>query len=169
MGNEIKFKPATFYLGIVDHLAKAVEGLKPEGTEAERDVGDLNPKRDHGGILDPASHGGVQGETKQAPITPGEGMTGFPSAGGTSGKGKNKDPGPAAVSGPNELTVTPKNHGKATDRPLPATAGIATLTPSACESDSPTSPLRQQSRESEPEDPRPVPTSTHETYDDERR
>lgn len=29
MGREIKFKPATFYLGIADHLAKAVEGLKP--------------------------------------------------------------------------------------------------------------------------------------------
>jgi triacylglycerol lipase len=29
MGREIKFKPATFYLGIADHLAKAVEGLSP--------------------------------------------------------------------------------------------------------------------------------------------
>lgn len=29
MGREIKFKPATFYLGIADHLAKAVEGLQP--------------------------------------------------------------------------------------------------------------------------------------------
>lgn len=26
MGREIKFKPATFYLGIVDHLARVVEG-----------------------------------------------------------------------------------------------------------------------------------------------
>jgi hypothetical protein len=26
-GKEIKFKPATFYLGVTDHLAKAVEGL----------------------------------------------------------------------------------------------------------------------------------------------
>jgi triacylglycerol lipase len=25
-GKEIKFKPATFYLGVIDHLAKAVEG-----------------------------------------------------------------------------------------------------------------------------------------------
>ncbi|KAH9944188.1 alpha/beta-hydrolase [Epithele typhae] len=34
MGREIKFKPATFYLGIADHLARVVEGQgDPEGDE----------------------------------------------------------------------------------------------------------------------------------------
>ena len=42
-GREIKFKPATFYLGIVDHLARVVEkqrgegdGLDDEGAEGTR-------------------------------------------------------------------------------------------------------------------------------------
>lgn len=37
MGREIKFKPATFYLGIADHLARVVEGQEPleEGGESE--------------------------------------------------------------------------------------------------------------------------------------
>ena len=30
MGREIKFKPATFYLGIADHLARVVEGQGPQ-------------------------------------------------------------------------------------------------------------------------------------------
>ena len=35
MGREIKFKPATFYLGIADHLARVVEGQgHPEDSEA---------------------------------------------------------------------------------------------------------------------------------------
>ena len=33
MGREIKFKPATFYLGIADHLARVVEGQQPEEGE----------------------------------------------------------------------------------------------------------------------------------------
>lgn len=34
MGREIKFKPATFYLGIADHLARVVEGQEqPRGAE----------------------------------------------------------------------------------------------------------------------------------------
>ena len=34
MGREIKFKPATFYLGIADHLARVVEGQgHPEDSE----------------------------------------------------------------------------------------------------------------------------------------
>ena len=39
-GREIKFKPATFYLGVADHLARVVEGLgecsdenSPEGSK----------------------------------------------------------------------------------------------------------------------------------------
>ena len=36
-GREIKFKPATFYLGIVDHLARVVEGQKNEGENTNDD------------------------------------------------------------------------------------------------------------------------------------
>lgn len=49
MGNEIKFKPATFYLGITDHLAKAVERSKPEDMDAER-RGEQDQERGHGEI-----------------------------------------------------------------------------------------------------------------------
>lgn len=34
MGREIKFKPATFYLGITDHLARVVEGRERPAEEA---------------------------------------------------------------------------------------------------------------------------------------
>lgn len=36
MGREVKFKPASFYLGIADHLARVVEGQerRPEGEQA---------------------------------------------------------------------------------------------------------------------------------------
>ena len=37
MGREIKFKPATFYLGIADNLARVVEG-QHEGHEAKVDM-----------------------------------------------------------------------------------------------------------------------------------
>ena len=33
MGKEIKFRPATFYMGIVDMLAKEVEGQAPSDAE----------------------------------------------------------------------------------------------------------------------------------------
>jgi triacylglycerol lipase len=35
MGKEIKFRPATFYMGIVDMLAKNVEGQQDDQTKAE--------------------------------------------------------------------------------------------------------------------------------------
>ena len=131
MGNEIKFKPATFYLGIVDHLAKVVEGLKPEDMDAERG-GDQDAEIGHGEILDTAPHGVAQRETKQAPAAE-EGLTGFPPTKEPSGKGKDKDPGPA--------TILDKNHHKATDAPLPAVVAVDTSTsPSTRKSDSHTSP-----------------------------
>ncbi|KAI0720015.1 Alpha/Beta hydrolase protein [Cerioporus squamosus] len=41
MGREIKFKPATFYLGIADHLARVVEGQEQESEhEADRTAGE---------------------------------------------------------------------------------------------------------------------------------
>lgn len=43
MGKEIKFRPATFYLGIVDMLAKEVEGQKDANEEVEE------PRQTEGG------------------------------------------------------------------------------------------------------------------------
>ena len=37
MGKEIKFRPATFYLGIADMLAREVEGLARGGEGGERE------------------------------------------------------------------------------------------------------------------------------------
>lgn len=120
MGNEIKFKPATFYLGIADHLAKVVEGLKPEDMDAERGGGDPGVKRGHGKILDTTPHGVAQEETKQAPVTAEEGLTGPPMK-ELSSKGKTKVLGPVTTSGPSGLLVSPKSHDKATDAPPPTT------------------------------------------------
>lgn len=121
MGNEIKFKPATFYLGIVDHLAKAVEGLKPEDLAVERNAGDQGAK--HG-------HGELQVETGQAN---------------------------AAVEGLTELSPTKEPNGKWNDngQGLATTPDSATSTSLVRKLDSNT-PLPQ--RESEPKEPRPIPT-----------
>jgi triacylglycerol lipase len=40
MGREIKFKPATFYLGVADHLARVVEGEAQPHTLAKDTLGD---------------------------------------------------------------------------------------------------------------------------------
>jgi len=109
MGNEIKFKPATFYLGIVDHLAKAVEGLKPEDVPAER-----RPKRGHGELLEGAPQ-------EIAPVET-EDLTELRSLKGPGGKGKDNDPPPS------KLTVTPKHHDKVTGVPLPTGLDSATST-----------------------------------------
>ncbi|KAM5530320.1 hypothetical protein V8D89_016021 [Ganoderma adspersum] len=47
MGREIKFKPATFYLGIADHLARVVEGQEPleGGGESETPVRETREER----------------------------------------------------------------------------------------------------------------------------
>jgi triacylglycerol lipase len=59
MGKEIKFKPATFYLGVADHLAKVVEGQERvknvgEGMESSnserRSVSDDGTKPDMPGV-----------------------------------------------------------------------------------------------------------------------
>lgn len=126
MGNEIKFKPATFYLGIVDHLAKAVEGLKPEDLAVERNAGDQGAKHGHGELQDGAS----QVETGQAN---------------------------AAVEGLTELSPTKEPNGKWNDngQGLATTPDSATSTSLVRKLDSNT-PLPQ--RESEPKEPRPIPT-----------
>ena len=97
MGNEIKFKPATFYLGIVDHLAKAVEGLKPEDVAEERKGG---LRRGHGELLDGVSHGPFPVDTGQATMNAEEGSTGLPSTKEPSGTGVDKVPGQSTILGP---------------------------------------------------------------------
>ena len=139
MGNEIKFKPATFYLGIVDHLAKAVEGLKPEDVNAERDGDD---RCGHGEILDAASQATVTIEecvTKPLP-------TKLPS---NEPVGRERGTGQIPNTGFVEPTVTSKHNEKAADAPLPAILDIATptLVPN---SDSHTPPTQHHTRESGP-------------------
>ncbi|KAL1951466.1 hypothetical protein VTO73DRAFT_615 [Trametes versicolor] len=46
MGREIKFKPATFYLGIVDHLARVVEGQGRAPGEGSQEGPGLDAARD---------------------------------------------------------------------------------------------------------------------------
>ena len=120
MGNEIKFKPATFYLGIVDHLAKAVEGLKPEDVTAESGR-DRRPKRGHGELLEGAPQ-------EIAPVET-EDLTELSSLKKPGGKGKANDPPVLTTTpGPSKPTVTPKHHDKVTAVPLPTILASATST-----------------------------------------
>jgi hypothetical protein len=68
MGNKINFKPATFYLGITDHLAKAVEGLKSEDVDLGGGRDERGAKRGRGEILDEVSQGIAQVQPKRAPV-----------------------------------------------------------------------------------------------------
>lgn len=140
MGNEIKFKPATFYLGIVDHLARAVEGSELGDTAAERSGGDQGAKRDHGRLLD---------RVAQQATTTADGSTELPSG----GKGSNKDPGLATTLGPSEPAVASNHHNKVVG--IPIIPDSATPTPSTRKLN-PDTHLPQQ--ESGPEDPRSIPT-----------
>lgn len=150
MGNEIKFKPATFYLGIVDHLAKAVEELKPEDVNVERDGDDRRVKRGHGEILDAASQVGAE----QVTATVEEGATKILPAKLSSSNeprdmGKDGVTGQVPSSGSVESTVTSKYNDEAADAPLPAILETATPTP-ARKSDPHTSPPRHQPQGSDP-------------------
>ena len=42
-GREIKFKPATFYLGVADHLARDVEGQREEEDKSESNISTADP------------------------------------------------------------------------------------------------------------------------------
>lgn len=135
MGNEIKFKPATFYLGVADHLAKAVEGLKPEDMDAERGG--------RGETLNWASQDPEERITTEALPTKTPFLT-EPGANGT---------GPALASGSGKLTAT-SNHDGAS---LSAHAGASTSTTLSRETDSHVYPPQRQLRESSPRDPRLIP------------
>lgn len=65
MGKEIKFRPATFYLGIADMLAGEVEGVPKDGEEGgERQEGEMQE------VLDEArEEGKVRPEVAQAGTT----------------------------------------------------------------------------------------------------
>jgi hypothetical protein len=164
MGNEIKFKPATFYLGIVDYLAKAVEGLKPDDADEERGGG---AKRGHGEIVDGVSHG----ETNMAPRV-GEGVASevHPAKDPLrklSTMGKDKDAGQSSSF--NELGVTPNHGDKATEVSLSATLD-ASLSTSTHEPDSHAHPPQQRLQESGPDTNfRSIPTrETRKPDNDER-
>lgn len=45
-GREIKFKPATFYLGVADHLARHVEGCGDVAESSRHPSGDILSARD---------------------------------------------------------------------------------------------------------------------------
>ena len=171
MGNEIKFKPATFYLGVVDHLAKAVEGLKPEDMDAE---GGEGAKRGHGEILDDVTQSTVPGSgTKLASrievITAEVHPTNDPSR-EPSMKGKGKDASLVFQSSSSTEHKITLNHDDETltGMSLHTTLDVSTST-STHKPDSHTYPPQQQSQESEPNNPRSIPTrETTKPYNDER-
>ena len=172
MGNEIKFKPATFYLGVVDHLAKAVEGLKPEDIGAE---GGEGAKRGHGEILDDVTQGTAQeGETKLASrvgevVTAEVHPTNDPSR-GPSMKGKGRDASLVFQSSSSTEHGVTLNHDDetVTGMSLHTTLDVSTST-STHKPDSHTYPPQQQSQESELNNPRSIPTrETTKPYNDER-
>jgi len=159
MGNEIKFKPATFYLGIVDHLAKAVEGLKPEDTDADRGVQDQ--EGGHEEIPDGAPQRVALVEKKQVTVAVEESVTKLPPSSEPSDKGKDGDVSPVPSSGSLRPTTSSNNNGKVTDVPPPTILDVSTSTPTKSKSDSRSPLSQQQSREPEPKDPHSIPT--HET------
>jgi hypothetical protein len=147
MGNEIKFKPATFYLEVVDHLAKAVEGLKLEDTATERDPkGGQSAKRGHGELRDDAV---APIQPERANTTAEEGMTKLPPRNDPSGKGNDKDPGSATTLGPSEPIITPEHHDEVDGVPLPTIPDVTTPTSSMI--------LTPPQQGSELSVPRPVP------------
>lgn len=54
-GREIKFKPATFYLGVADHIARNVEGQNDE----------LNEEGNNSSVADPNLYPGSSKVTKE--------------------------------------------------------------------------------------------------------
>jgi len=162
MGNEIKFKPATFYLEVVDRLAKAVEGLKPEDMDTERRGGDRDSKRGSGELLDEVPRVVALVETERTVVVVEGDVTEPPpttlsSLKESSDKGKARDMGPLPTLNSSEPAATPNSNDKATDTSSPTTSSTSASPTSACESDSPTSSPQHQSRESEPKDLRPIP------------
>ena len=140
MGNEIKFKPATFYLGVADYLAKAVEGLKPEDMDAE-EGGDVKP-----------GHGEIKDESSQRMM--GRVPTEIPHPKVPSTTGKDKVTGPAIDSGSN-------HRDRATNVSLTFALDVLSPTPLTHEPESHTSHPRRQSQGSGSQDSYPIPAKPH--------
>lgn len=148
-GNEIKFKPATFYLGIADHLAKAVEGLESDDTGAGKG-------RDHlGGTLNAMCQRIALIETNQSLVSEAGATTKLhPSKipasrqPDTDGSGESTDP---------VLDLGPGHYDKVTDVSLSATLEVTTSTSTTHKPDSRIYPRQRDTSESKPKDPCPIP------------
>ena len=155
MGNEIKFKPATFYLGVADHLAKAVEGLEPEEVDAGRSRDKRGTKRGSEEIPGGVSQGIAQVEPKQAPVfednvTTEVHPTDVPAPKQPSTKGQGESADPAPNSGLNHHEVT-------TSISLSTILEVTTSTLSTQRPGSHTYPPQQHTPESKLKDPHPIP------------
>jgi hypothetical protein len=154
MGNEIKFKPATFYLGVADHLAKFVEGLESEDVDTGGGKDKRSGERGRGEILDGKSQGVTQVGTNQAPVSE-EGVT--TEVHPTKGEGAG-------------MTLSSNHFDRVTDAvSLSATVEVVTSTSSTHKPESHTYPPEQHTQESKPQDPSPIPArQTTKPHDEER-
>lgn len=146
MGNKINFKPATFYLGIMDHLAKTVEGLDADAGEGGDRRG---AKRGHGEILDSVPHGVAT--RREEGIATGVHPTKAPSSKQPNAKGNGESADPGFSSGPNRYCG-------ATNVSLSTTLEVTTSTHSTHKPGSFVYPPRQHTPESKFKDSRPIPT-----------
>ena len=77
-GREIKFKPATFYLGVADHLARHVEGQTHDtGAQGPENGRSSKPQKGDSALLSEYSKAGtgaktVEGVEENGPRTPNE-------------------------------------------------------------------------------------------------
>ena len=150
-GNEIKFKPATFYLGIADYLAKAVEGLEPEDVDARRGGDKRTAKRGHGEMLDGVSQGKVQVETEQAPGSGASALTEAHLVDQPSVRGGSESVDPVLGSGLN-------HYDGATEISLSTTLEVTTSTQSTNKPSLDTYPPQKPTPGSKLKDPRLIPT-----------
>lgn len=143
MGNEIKFKPATFYLGVADYLAKVVEGLESEDVGTGKGKSKQGAKLGHGEILD----GGIaQVEVKQAHVSDDGATTEIhPTRAPASGQPNTDGNGESVGPGPNQTNIF-----------LSGALGVTKSTPLTHKSISNTYPPRQHTPESKLRDPIPV-------------
>lgn len=154
MGNEIKYKPATFYLGITDYLAKVVEGLEPEDMDMGRGKGKRRAETGRGEMLDAVPQGMAGVERKQETASEDGSTTGVHpakvfSSEHSSAQGKGKRADPILGSGPNR-------YDGATDTFI-STTPEATTSTSTPKPGLDTYPPRQHTPEPKLEDTRPAP------------
>lgn len=152
MGNEIKFKPATFYLGIADHLAQAVEGLESEDVDATKVT--ESAERGRGKILVRMSDGINRVETKQALVREECVATEVhPINAHISGQPGAKGRGGIACS---DLSSGPGHYDETTTISLSTALEVTTSIPLGHKPDSHSYPPQQHTSEPELKDPRPI-------------